>query len=70
MPYCDPRAFTEKDEAVYEGFIRKLGQFGSWLIKGEYGVVLFGTDIGIDPMSIDDLRRTLQGERSPSRRAS
>ena len=28
MPYCDPRVFPEKDQAVYDEFIGKLGLFG------------------------------------------
>ena len=62
MPYCDPRAFAEKDQAVYDGFIQRLGQFGSWLIRGDYSVTLFGTDIGIDPLPIDDLLHNLYNE--------
>ncbi len=62
VPYCDPRAFAEKNQAVYDAFIRKLGLFASWLIKDNYGVALFGSDIGIDPLAIDDLQSVLRSE--------
>ena len=39
------------------------GSLGRGSLKVSMGSCFFGTDIGIDPMSIDDLRRTLQGER-------
>jgi polysaccharide pyruvyl transferase WcaK-like protein len=59
MPYCDPRVFPEKDQAVYDGFIQKLGLFGSFLIRNGYAVSLFGSDIGIDPLSIKDLQSSI-----------
>ena len=62
MPYCDPRAFPEKDQAVYDAFIRRLGLFGSWLISHGYQVELFGSDIGIDPLAMTDLRAELKTE--------
>lgn len=62
MPYCDPRVFHEKDQLVYDSFIQKLRLFGSWLIRQNYCVALFGSDIGIDPLAIGDLQRALNGE--------
>lgn len=62
MPYCDPRAFPEKDQAVYDEFMRKLGSFGAWLIRGDYSVTLFGSDIGIDPLAIEDLQSAMKRE--------
>jgi polysaccharide pyruvyl transferase WcaK-like protein len=47
--------FPEKDQAVYDGYIRKLGDFSSWLVRNGYCVTLFGSDIGIDPLAIHDL---------------
>jgi polysaccharide pyruvyl transferase WcaK-like protein len=63
MPYCDPRVFPEKDQLVYDGFIRKLGLFASWLIRKDYCVSLFGSDIGIDPLAIEDLENALGTQR-------
>lgn len=60
MPYCDPRVYPEKDQAVYERLIRELARFGAWLTRRSYDVTLFGSDIGVDPLAIDDLERALR----------
>src|SRR4030095_13686028 len=52
----------EKDQRVYTGFIRKLGLFASWLVRNDYRVALFGSDIGTDPLAIEDLRRALSAD--------
>jgi polysaccharide pyruvyl transferase WcaK-like protein len=62
MPYCDPRKFHEKDQVVYEAFIRKLGRFGSSLVRAGYAVALFGSDIGTDHLAIDDLQNAIVGD--------
>jgi polysaccharide pyruvyl transferase WcaK-like protein len=62
MPYCDPRVSHEKDQSVYISFIRKLGVFASWLVRNDYRVALFGSDIGIDPLAIEDLRGALRAD--------
>jgi polysaccharide pyruvyl transferase WcaK-like protein len=62
MPYCDPRAFHEKDQRVYTSFIRKLGLFASWLVRNDYRVSLFGSDIGTDPLAIEDLHNVLRAD--------
>jgi polysaccharide pyruvyl transferase WcaK-like protein len=60
MPYCDPRIFPEKDQSAYDAYIRKLGRFSSWLVGNECSVALFGSDIGIDPLAVDDLLNALR----------
>jgi polysaccharide pyruvyl transferase WcaK-like protein len=62
MPYCDPRIFPEKDQAVYDAYIRKLGRFSSWLVGNECSVALFGSDIGTDPLAVADLLNALRGD--------
>lgn len=62
MTYCDPRVFPEKDQVAYDSFIRKLGLFSSWLIRQGYCLALFGTDIGQDPLAIEDLQGALRSE--------
>ena len=62
MPYCDPRVFHEKDQLVYDRLIRKLGLFASWLVRNDYSVALFGSDIGIDPLAIADLQSALKSD--------
>jgi polysaccharide pyruvyl transferase WcaK-like protein len=61
MPYCDPRIDpSERNLAVYEAFIDRLATFAASLIRGSYLVTMFGTDIGVDPLTIKDLRRNLR----------
>jgi polysaccharide pyruvyl transferase WcaK-like protein len=60
MPYFDPRSiYPDKDQSAYDSFIRTLASFGSWLIRDNYSLALFCSDIGIDPPVIEDLRKTL-----------
>jgi polysaccharide pyruvyl transferase WcaK-like protein len=63
MPYCDPRVYpAEKNQSIYDTFIQKLAEF-AWLLDQQgYAVELFGTDIGVDPLSIEDVQATL-GEK-------
>ena len=63
MPYCDPRTFPEKDQAVYDSFIQKFGLFGSSLVRDGYKVALFGSDIGTDPPTIADLRSVIEDHK-------
>ena len=62
MDYCDPGPGgyqAEKDQIVYDAFIRKLASFASWLISRSHALVLFGTDFGVDPKAIQDLQSAL-----------
>jgi polysaccharide pyruvyl transferase WcaK-like protein len=69
MPYCDPRAFHEKDQRVYASFIRKLALFASWLVRNDYRVALFGSDIGTDPLAIEDLHEVLRADPKLAQRS-
>lgn len=60
MAYCDPRVDRNADPAIYGGLIRTLGLFGSWLIERDYSLVLFCSDIGMDPPTICDLEAVLR----------
>ncbi len=60
MPFCDPRHWPEKDQGRYTCFIRKLAMFGSCLIKNDYDVVLFCSDIGADWLAIEDIEPILR----------
>ncbi len=63
MPYPDPdpRGYrAEKDQIVYDELIRKLATFASWLVGQSYGITIFGTDIGVDPLAIEDLQVALR----------
>lgn len=59
MAYCDPRVYWQKDQAVYQGFIRNLASFGSWLSENHYFLSLFSTDISFDSQTIEDLKTAL-----------
>jgi polysaccharide pyruvyl transferase WcaK-like protein len=62
MPYPDPdpRGYSaEKDQIVYDAFIGKLASFASWLVSRSYALTLFAADIGVDPLAIKDLQKTL-----------
>jgi polysaccharide pyruvyl transferase WcaK-like protein len=60
MPYPDPRGYpTEKDQIVHDEFIRKLAIFASWLVGQSYALTMFGTDIGVDPLAIEELKMAL-----------
>jgi polysaccharide pyruvyl transferase WcaK-like protein len=60
MPYPDPRWYSaEKDQIAYDELIRKLAIFASWLVGQSYALTIFGTDIGVDPLAIEDLQKAL-----------
>ena len=61
MPYPGPRDeyLAEKDHIVYDEFIRELAIFASWLVGQSYALTFFGTDIGVDPLAIEDLQMVL-----------
>jgi polysaccharide pyruvyl transferase WcaK-like protein len=60
MPYPDPRMYIdERDQIIYDAFIEQLAGFASWLTEQSYSLSFFGTDIGVDPLAIADLVRTL-----------
>ena len=61
MPYPGPRDeyLAEKDHIVYHEFIQELAIFASWLVGQSYALTFFGTDIGVDPLAIEDLQMVL-----------
>jgi polysaccharide pyruvyl transferase WcaK-like protein len=64
MPYPDARYPTEEDQVAYDEFIRKLAIFASWLVGQSYALTIFGTDIGVDPLAIEDLQMALLSHHS------
>jgi len=69
MRYPDPDSNgyrSEKNQVVYDAFIGKLAGFASWLASRSYALALFGTDIGVDPLAIKDLQRTLTNHGTSS----
>jgi polysaccharide pyruvyl transferase WcaK-like protein len=63
MPYPGPRNkyLAGKDQVVYHEFISGLANFASWLVGQSYALTLFGTDVGVDPLAIEDLQMALLG---------
>jgi polysaccharide pyruvyl transferase WcaK-like protein len=60
MPYPHPRMYgAEKDRIAYDAFIAKFAGFASWLVAQSCALTLFGTDIGVDPLAIEDVRTAL-----------
>jgi len=62
MAYCDPRVYWEKDQEVYDHFMRTLALFGSWLIRNHYRLELFSTDILFDAQTIEELKMALRND--------
>lgn len=61
LPYCNPRTDpAEKDQRQYDDFIRKMAAFSAHLHRHSYALMLFGSDIGVDPLAIEDLQKALQ----------
>jgi polysaccharide pyruvyl transferase WcaK-like protein len=58
MPFPEPdgRRRTEKDQIAYDTFIGKLASFASFLVDKSYMVIIFGSDIGIDPLVVENRR--------------
>lgn len=55
LPYCDPRAWPDKDSHIYQDYVRKLSQIIVWLIEEGNLVVLFPTEENMDMLAIRDL---------------
>jgi polysaccharide pyruvyl transferase WcaK-like protein len=60
-PDADPdgRYLAIGDQIIHDSFIENLASFASWLVSRSYALELFGTDIGVDPVAIEALQRTL-----------
>jgi polysaccharide pyruvyl transferase WcaK-like protein len=62
MPYPDRNErgyLAERDRILYDEFIRKFGIFASLLVGQSYALRVFGTDIGVDPLAIEDFQTAL-----------
>ncbi len=60
MAYGDRTVYPEHETRVYENLISSLGTFGSQLLKGQYSLSLFCSDIGVDPPALDDLEAAVR----------
>ena len=53
MAYPGRRGYLAKEDQ------RELAHFASWLVGQSYALTIFGTDIGVDPLAIEDLKMAL-----------
>jgi polysaccharide pyruvyl transferase WcaK-like protein len=65
-PFCDPQEDPSQNQAIYEDMIAKLSDFGSSLVGQSYSLELFGSDTGVDPAVIEDLRTALKNRHNIS----
>jgi len=63
MSYFDSRVWPEKDNEVYRGYLDRLAQFVSRIIKQNHRVVFFPGEAVHDMPVIDDLRKVLDEKR-------
>lgn len=60
VPYRDPRMHpAERNRSAYDEYLAKSAAVVCRLIQGSNSVVLFGTDIGVDPLANVDLLEAL-----------
>ena len=62
MPYPDPdpRGYQQKRIRLFTtNSSGSLRIFASWLVGQSYALTIFGTDIGVDPLAIEDLQMAL-----------
>jgi polysaccharide pyruvyl transferase WcaK-like protein len=65
LPFCDPRLGpAEGNQIVYDDFIDKLAIFASRLARHSFSLALFGSDIGIDPLAVEDLQTALRNRHN------
>jgi polysaccharide pyruvyl transferase WcaK-like protein len=62
MAYFDPRRYWERDQAVYDVYIREIAAFGAELLREGHRLRLFSSDIWFDSQAIADVRAAI-GER-------
>src|SRR5215472_2345829 len=58
----DPPFDANEDKIIYEDFVGRFATFASLLSRSSYRLAVFGTDIGVDPAAIQDLRTKLEAD--------
>jgi len=65
MPYpVDPPFEAGENRRIYQSVIFRLAKFVSLLVQHCYPITFFGTDIGVDPEAIEDLRSSLRKDHN------
>jgi polysaccharide pyruvyl transferase WcaK-like protein len=60
-PFCDPREHPDSNlQSIYHDYLAKIAACCSSLARDSYTIELFGSDFGVDPLAIEDLRTALQ----------
>jgi len=59
FPYCDRRYWTVDEPEAYSSYVNRLASVASWLIKNNYTVLFFPTQIRADVLVIEDVKRIL-----------
>jgi polysaccharide pyruvyl transferase WcaK-like protein len=60
LAYPNGPIFSTAQKTIYDDVIAKFAMFASSLARRSYSLALFGTDIGNDPATIEDLRTVLR----------
>lgn len=55
-PFCDPHEIASGHQQIYEDCIGKFAAFASRLTELSFNIELFGSDVGVDPRAIEDVR--------------
>ncbi len=59
FPHCDQRYWTVDEPEAYSSYVTRLASVASWLIKNNYTVLFFPTQIRADVLVIEDVKRIL-----------
>ena len=60
MVYCDPRFWPEKNQVVNSAYKQKVSELVLWFLKNGYTVSLFASQLKMDPVGIDDVKKELK----------
>jgi polysaccharide pyruvyl transferase WcaK-like protein len=67
VPFFDGRYWPTPDPARYQDYVRKFARFAKWLDKSGHSVLFFPTQTRADVLTIDDIRRAMNGHsQSPN----
>ena len=58
--FGQPTPPLEDEDPRFTFFLQQVGSFASWLLRNDYGVTMFCTDINIDPPALCRLNATIR----------
>jgi polysaccharide pyruvyl transferase WcaK-like protein len=62
VPFYDPVYWPGSSTRIYERYVNALAEFASWLIQRGYTVLLFPTQLRLDPPVIHDIRLCMKAD--------